>query len=398
MSHSPKLWTREFLMISLSNFLLFISFYILMVTLALYSIEKFAASQSEAGLASSIFVLGAVLVRPIAGKIINQVGKKRLLLFGLGLFLLMMFIYFPVNSLPLLLLVRFIHGFAFGISTTATGTIAADIIPTSRRGEGMGYFATSTNLAMAIGPFLGLLISQHFSQNIIFTVTTVFSIIAVVATLFLQLPRSEANAKDVTTNKGFQFSDYFEKSTVPIGVLVLLIGFIFSSILSFLSTYAAEINLVEASSFFFMVYAGCLLLSRPFTGKMYDLKGENSVIYPSLLLFALGMALLSQAHGGISILVAGALIGVGVGTFQSSAQTIAITLAERKRMGLATSTYFVFFDLGVGTGPFVLGFILPYIGFRGLYGIMAVLVLSCIVVYYFAHGKKAAKRKKQYNL
>lgn len=395
MKQPQKLWTKEFLMISLSNFLLFISFYILMVTLALFSIEQFHASESEAGLASSIFVLGAVLVRPIAGKIIGQVGKKQLLLFGLALFLIMMFLYFPVNSLPLLLLLRFIHGFAFGISTTATGTIAADIIPASRRGEGMGYFATSTNLAMAIGPFLGLIISQNFSHDVIFTVTTIFSIIAVVATLFLHIPKVDGIKRSVPREKGFRLQDYFEKSTVPIGILVLLIGFSFSSILSFLSAYAAEIHLVEASSFFFVVYAGFLLLSRPFTGRMYDLKGENSVIYPSILLFAIGMVVLSQSHHGIGILIAGAIIGVGVGTFQSSAQTIAITLAGKHRLGLATSTYFVFFDLGVGSGPFILGLVLPYIGFRGLYLSIAILVFICLFVYYFVHGRKAAKGRRE---
>ena len=194
MNQKPRLWTKDFLIISLSNFLLFISFYILMVTLAVYSIDKFHASQSEAGLASSIFVLGAVMVRPIAGKMIDKIGKKKLLMIGLVLFLVMMLLYFPVNSLPLMLLIRFIHGFAFGIGSTATGTIAADIIPASRRGEGLGYFATSMNLAMAVGPFLGLLISQNFDQVMIFVVTTVFSVVAILSDdLFTHTKSPSAN-------------------------------------------------------------------------------------------------------------------------------------------------------------------------------------------------------------
>ena len=195
MNTKTKLWTKDFLMISLSNFLLFISFYTLMVTLAGYSIDKFHASQSEAGLASSIFVLGAVLVRPIAGKMIDQIGKKRLLMIGIGSFLIMMLLYFPINSLSLLFLVRFIHGFSFGIATTATGTIAADIIPSSRRGEGMGYFSTSMNLAMAVGPFLGLIITQYADHNVIFIVTTLFSIIAFVSTIFIKIQKVDMGIK-----------------------------------------------------------------------------------------------------------------------------------------------------------------------------------------------------------
>lgn len=395
MDQKQKLWTKDFFMVSLSNFLLFISFYLLMVTLAVFSIEKFHASQSEAGLASSIFVLGAVLVRPIAGKMINRVGKKKLLLIGLGLFFLFMLLYFPVNSLSLLLLVRFVHGFAFGIATTATGTIVVDTIPTSRRGEGMGYYATSTNLAMAVGPFVGLWISQNYDHMMIFIVTTVMSAIAIVATLFLTVPKIELIKPKSSIKKGFQWSDYFEKSTLPIAILVAVFGFVYSSILSFLSSYAEEIDLVEAASFFFVMFAVFLLLSRPFTGKLFDLKGENKVIYPSIILFAMGLFILSQAQHGIVLLIAGALIGVGFGTFQSSAQTIAINLAPSNRVGLATSTYFVFYDFGIGIGPFFLGFIIPMIGFSGMYAGMAAISLAGVALYYLVHGKKAATYQKQ---
>ena len=395
MNQKPRLWTKDFIMVSISNFLLFISFYILMVTLAVYSIDKFHASQSEAGLASSIFVLGAVIVRPIAGKMIDKVGKKKLLMMGLILFLIMMLLYFPVNSLPLLLLIRFLHGFAFGIGSTATGTIAADIIPASRRGEGLGYFATSVNLAMAVGPFLGLLISQNFDQVMTFVVTTVFSVAAIVATIFLRTPNVQVVTKNIQTNSRVHIRDFFEKSTIPIGILVAIFGFVYSSILTFISTYAAEIDLVDAASFFFVMYAVFLLLSRPFTGKLFDLKGENSIIYPSIFLFGVGVIILSQAQHGISLLIAGAIIGIGFGTFQSSAQTVAVNLAPSNRIGLATSTYYVFYDFGIGIGPFILGFILPFTGFRGLYVGMAAIVFLGILIYYFVNGRKATIIQKE---
>lgn len=395
MNQKPKLWTKDFIMVSISNFLLFISFYILMVTLAVYSIDKFHASQSEAGLASSIFVLGAVIVRPIAGKIIERVGKKKLLLLGLSLFLIMMLLYFPINSLSLLFLIRFLHGFAFGIATTATGTIAADIIPLSRRGEGMGYFATSMNLAMAVGPFIGLFITQHFDHSVIFIVTSVFAIVAIAASLFLKIPKMNIEPKQVQINKGFQLSDYFEKRSIPIAILVAVFGFVYSSILAFLSSYAEEINLVDAASFFFVMYAVFLLISRPFTGKWFDSKGENKVIYPSIIAFGAGMIILSQAQNAVTLLIAGAVIGIGFGTFQSSAQTVAINLAPRNRSGLATSTFFVFYDFGIGVGPFLLGFILPLVGFRSLYITMAAIVFLGIFLYYLVHGKRASSHQKE---
>ncbi|WHX61983.1 MFS transporter [Peribacillus frigoritolerans] len=392
MNHKPKLWTKDFLIVSSANFFLFLTFYVLMVTLTIYTMDNFHASQAQAGLASSIFVLGAVLVRPIAGKKIDKIGRRKMLLGSLVLFLIASIGYFLVNSLSLLLIDRLIHGFAFGLATTATGTIAADIIPNERRGEGTGYFAMSTNLAMAFGPFIGLLITQHFSYSIIFYAASLFAAFSLVASLFMNVP--EGDKGGASPQKGFKISDYFEKRALPISIFIGFAGFTYSSILSYLTSFAKEMDLMDAASFFFVVFAVFLLASRPFTGRMFDVKGENAVIYPSLLLFAVGMVILSQSHHGITLLIAGALIGVGYGTFQSSCQAISIKEAPSSRMGLATSTFFTMYDFGIGVGPFLLGFLIPFTGFKGLFIGMSVFAFVLIGIYYLAHGKKASARVK----
>ncbi len=392
MNHKPKLWTKDFLIVSSANFFLFLTFYVLMVTLTIYTMDNFHASQAQAGLASSIFVLGAVLVRPIAGKKIDKIGRRKMLLGSLILFLIASIGYFLVNSLSLLLIDRLIHGFAFGLATTATGTIAADIIPNERRGEGTGYFAMSTNLAMAFGPFIGLLITQHFSYSIIFYAASLFAAFSLVASLFMNVP--EGDKGGASPQKGFKISDYFEKRALPISIFIGFAGFTYSSILSYLTSFAKEMDLMDAASFFFVVFAVFLLASRPFTGRMFDVKGENAVIYPSLLLFAVGMVILSQSHHGITLLIAGALIGVGYGTFQSSCQAISIKEAPSNRMGLATSTFFTMYDFGIGVGPFLLGFLIPFTGFKGLFIGMSVFAFVLIGIYYLAHGKKASARVK----
>jgi MFS family permease len=392
MNHKPKLWTKDFLIVSSANFFLFLTFYVLMVTLTIYTMDNFHASQAQAGLASSIFVLGAVLVRPIAGKKIDKIGRRKMLLGSLILFLIASIGYFLVNSLSLLLIDRLVHGFAFGLATTATGTIAADIIPNERRGEGTGYFAMSTNLAMAFGPFIGLLITQHFSYSIIFYAASLFAAFSLVASLFMNVPEGEKGG--ASPQKGFKISDYFEKRALPIAIFIGFAGFTYSSILSYLTSFAKEMDLMDAASFFFVVFAVFLLASRPFTGRMFDVKGENAVIYPSLLLFAVGMVILSQSHHGITLLIAGAFIGVGYGTFQSSCQAISIKEAPSNRMGLATSTFYTMYDFGIGVGPFLLGFLIPFTGFKGLFIGMSILAFALIGIYFLAHGRKASARKK----
>lgn len=393
MNQKPKLWTKDFIIVSSANFFLFLTFYVLMVTLTIYTMDNFHSSQAQAGLASSIFVLGAVLVRPIAGKKIDQIGRRKMLLGSLVLFLVASVFYLQVDSLSLLFIDRLVHGISFGLATTATGTIAADIIPNERRGEGTGYYAMSTNLAMAFGPFLGLFITQHFSYSFIFYAASLFAAFSLVASLFLFVP--EASKEQILSPKGFNIRDYFEKRALPISILVGVAGFVYSSILSYLTSFAMEINLLDAASFFFVVFAIFLLISRPFTGRMFDVKGENAVIYPSLLLFAVGMVILSQSQHALTLLIAGAFIGVGYGTFQSSAQAISIKEAPANRMGLATSTFFTMYDLGIGLGPFMLGFLVPYTGFKGLFICTAILSFLLIAIYYMVHGKKASSRMKQ---
>ena len=137
-----------------------------------------------------------------------------------------------------------------------------------------------------------------------------------------------------------------------------------------------------------MVYAIAILVSRPFTGRLMDLKGANFVMYPAFILFTAGLLLLSTAHSGIIMLIAGAFIGLGFGNMQSSTQAIAIKLTPTHRMGLATSTFFIALDAGLGFGPYLLGFLIPATGYSTMYGIMGILVLATSVLYYFLHGKK----------
>ncbi|KMY52020.1 MFS transporter [Peribacillus loiseleuriae] len=393
--NKPKLWTKDFLIISSTNFFIFMIFYLLMVTLSIYTIDQFGATASQSGLASSIFVIGALAVRPFAGKYIELIGKRNMLYGALVLFLVTTLIYFKTDSLAFLLTNRLLHGIAFGFASTATGTIAADVIPNERRGEGTGYFAMSMNLAMATGPFLGLFLSQHGTYNMIFASCVIFAVIAFIPTLFMKFKKVELTQMERDTLKGIKIGDFFEVKALPIAIVMCIVGFSYSSVLTFMTAYSKEMGLVNVASFFFVVFAIFLLASRPFTGRWFDLKGENFVIYPSLLLFGIGMLVLSQANHGFILLAAGALIGVGYGTFQSSAQAIAIKNAPRHKMGLATSTFFVFVDLGIGIGPFTLGFLIPVIGYNGLYMSMALVGFACMFVYYLLHGKKSVGGKQK---
>jgi len=282
-----QLWTKDFIILAGANFFVALTFYLLMTNLAVYAVEEFNASPSKAGLASSIFIIGALVFRLFAGRYIEVIGRKKMLFGGLCLFLLAMLLYFAVANLNLLLVVRFIHGAAFGVAATAMATIVMNIIPRERLGEGTSYFSMSSTLAMAIGPFLGVFISQHAGFTMIFVVCTLFSMLSVIISLVSHIPAAIINQEELEAMQGFKFRNFFEVKAVPISIIIAVMGFSFSGILTFLTSYTKEIALIDAASFFFIVYAGFILISRPFTGRLLDQKGANLVIYPSLIIFAL---------------------------------------------------------------------------------------------------------------
>lgn len=288
------------------------------------------------------------------------------------------------------------HGFAFGTVTTVMGAIVAHIIPDKRRGEGIGYFSMSTILATALGPFAGIFLSQHADYQVIFIFTSLLSAVCLaIAFMFSEPAAKTFRQPTVKALKALRISDYFEFSVIPISIITLIIGFSYSGVLTFMTFYTEQINLTEAARFFFLAYAIVVFVSRPFSGRLFDTKGANIVVYPCLLIFALSMVLFSQASQGITLLLAAVLMGLGYGNFTSSAQAIAIKSAPPHRLGLATSTYYIFFDIGYAIGPYVFGFFIPFAGCRGLYLANVAVILAAIVLYSFLHRKMAPRKAMQ---
>lgn len=388
-----KLWTKDFLIINLENFFVYFTYYLLITVIAVYATEKFHASPSVAGLSAGIFILGAILGRLYGGSSIERIGHKKMLYLSFACYLVTTLLYFAVNGLAFLIVIRFLHGAAFGLTSTATGTIAAEIIPNERRGEGTGYYALSMTLATAIGPFLGMFLTQHANFKANLVVCAVALSMSFVAAFSLTVPMIEPACREKITKKGIVWGNFFEVKAVPISIVTGLICFGYSSILAFLSSYVKSIHLIEAGSFFFLTYAIAILVSRPFTGYWFDRKGENFIIYPTFLLFAAALVLLGNAHQGYMVLLAAVILGFGYGNYFASGQALAVKVSPQNRKALATSTYFIFADLGSGIGPFLLGVVIPVLGYRGLYFGMAAVVLATGLVYYFLHGKKAALEK-----
>ncbi|WP_437750472.1 MFS transporter [Staphylococcus shinii] len=386
-----KLWSKDFISITIVNFLMYLIHYTLIVTVTIFTIDKYHASESMGGLAAGIFIIGMLFGRLASGRVIDNLQPKKVLLFGIIFSIITVGLYFAIHSLLILMIVRLLHGIAFGLSSTATGTISSRIIPEKRKGEGIGYYALSVTTASAIGPFCGIILNQQFGFQSIFIVSLIVIVLALIVALLIKgLPKVSVQTSN--TEKITGVAAYIQKEALPISFVIIFVGIAYSSVLSFLTVYTEQINLATASSFFFVVYAVSTFVTRPFTGKIYDNYGENKVMYPVLISFTFGLILLSLTHTSLLLLIAAIFIGIGYGTIIPTAQAIAIQQSPTDKIGLATSTFYMFADFGAGIGPFVLGVVIPLMGYRNLYLTMSILVIVSIILYYFMHGKQRARQ------
>ncbi|UXS59341.1 MFS transporter [Staphylococcus ureilyticus] len=390
-SMKTPIWTKNFNINFITNFLVYLCMYLLIVIIASYTKSEYHASDSMAGLVSGLFIIGSLIGRFITGKYVNKIGPKRILIIGLILLIITQLFYFIEGALAILMFTRLVNGIATGVTTTATGTIAAYATPQERKSEGISLFSLSLVIGAAIGPFFGLLLINTFPIQLLFLLCLMCGIISFIISFFIKL--NIDTTRDIikpktTESKKFNINNYIAKEALPVAIIMLLAGLSYSSILTFLQFFAQEINLVTISSYFFIFYAIASLITRPIAGRMMDLKNENVIAYPAFIFLILTFLTLSITNNSWLLILAGLLLGAGYGNISSCMQAIAIKVSPPAKYGIATSTYFIGLDLGLGFGPYILGFVTSAVSFAQLYAIMGVLVLITGVIYYFVHGRK----------
>jgi len=393
-TQAPRgLWTRSFILLSVVNFLHAVCFLLLVIVMSKVATDRFAVSPAVAGLAASIFIIGAFVVRPFLGRWIYRIGQTRTLYIGSILSVVLTVAYFGANNSLLLLLVRFLHGVANSITAMAVATMVANVVPRERYGEGIGYFTLGQTLSTAIGPFVGLMLLGHGGFTVIVTTCVVIAGVALALVPFLQVREPVLSPEQLREERGLKLNSFVEPRAVPIGLALMITYLCYSSISSFLALYAERINVTTAAKAFFIVYAVVVFLTRPSAGRRFDAKGENSVMYASIAVFALGLAMLALANHGAVLLLAAAILGLGFGTVQSCGRALIIKVTPLHRMGQANSTFYIFGDTGLGIGPLICGLLIPHTGYRGMYGVMAGLGVVSLLLYHLLHGRHVQRRQ-----
>ncbi|WP_425917461.1 MFS transporter [Acinetobacter sp. TSRC1-2] len=378
--NTQQLWNKSFILCLANNLFLFVFYFAQTTILPIYILNELHGTLAQAGLAMTLFMASSIAVRPFSGLIIEKFGRKKTLYVSEALFCLFSFAYLFADNLSFLLVIRFLHGIWFSILTTVTVPIANDFIPAQRKGEGMGYFVMSINLGIVLGPLLGLTLIQPLSYTM---VAGILAAIICIGFIFCFMIPIQTEAKPVITKGKQRLStqDFVEKKALPVSIMAMIISFSYASIMSFISTFAESKNLLPYASLFFVVFAISMMSLRPITGKIYDRKGPNYVIYPAIALFSIGLIVLSQINTVTGLMLAAVFVGMGFGSAQPCLQTISIQRSPKDRIGHATSTFFTCYDIGIAIGSILLGVVIAHQGYSFAYLLCALITALSLIFY-----------------
>ncbi|HEY8418812.1 MAG TPA: MFS transporter [Limnochordales bacterium] len=355
-----RLWTPAFVFTSLGSLFTFASFYLLLPTLPLF-IRELGGLETHVGLSVGVFNITAVMVRPVAGVLLDRYGRRPFLLAGVALFALCMYAYQWVGSVTALLLLRLVHGIGWAFGTTAATSTIADIVPPARRGEGVGWYGLAMTLSMAVGPLVATWTFAGWSFRGVFLLGTGLALLALASVSLARHPFRPAAER-----RRFQL---LEPAAFPVALCLVLLTFAYGAVTTFLPLLAVSLAVNPGN--FFLVYALALTAARPLAGRFSDRLGEGRIAVPATALAAAALLVLSAATGLGGMLLAAVLYGLGFGSALPSLQAALLRMVPRERFGVASATFSTAFDLGIALGSTLLGWVADAFGYRMVFTLAA---------------------------
>ena len=391
-----KLVTSSYCFILAANFLLYFGFWLLIPVLPFYLSEVFSAGNSTIGIILSCYTVAALCIRPFSGYFLDSFARKPLYLMAYFIFMTMFAGYIIAGSLTLFIMFRIIQGVSFGMVTVGGNTVVIDIMPSSRRGEGLGYYGLSNNIAMAVGPISGLFLHvAGMSFSTIFCCSLGSCMAGFVCASLVKTPYKPPVRRDPIS-----LDRFILLKGIPAGISLLLLSIPYGMTTNYVAMYAKQIGINATTGFFFTFMAIGMAISRIFSGKIVDRGKITQVISAGLFLVVFSFFLLSACVYLISwnnmvctivFFSVALLLGVGFGIMFPAYNTLFVNLAPNSQRGTATSTYLTSWDVGIGIGMLTGGYIAEVSTFDKAYLFGA--CLTIVSMLYF-NGKVAPNYHK----
>ena len=373
-----RLWNRNYCKVMVANFSLFFAFYVLTPLLPLYLSEHFGATKDVIGLVLSGYTVTALLFRPFSGYVVDSFSRKKVLMICFGTFSIFFAGYLAASTLLLFMVVRTLHGGPFGALTVANSTVAIDVLPSSRRTEGIGYYGLSNNLAMAIAPTIGI-----FLYKLTNSFEALFWLALIVACLGWLVDSTvkmyQRDGSSVTSS-----AEKCNRRTVPLihlswdrfflvkgwllGLNMVAFGFSFGVLSNYLAIYGKEVlGITGGTGTYFMLCSVGLILSRLQGGRALRKGRLTHNAAEGMLISFIGYTLFIAAPGWLGYYGSALLIGLGNGHMWPAFQNMTINVAHNNQRGTANSTILISWDIGMGLGILVGGIVSELLGYAAAF-------------------------------
>lgn len=369
----------------LSNFLIFFSFYLLMPVLPFYLTDVFHTTKGLIGLVISSYTIAVLAIRPFSGFLADTFSRKPMYLIAYFLFISIFIGYLFAGVLTVFVAFRVFQGLTFGAVSTSGNTLAIDIMPSSRRGEGLGYFGAINNLSLAFGPMVGLFLKNTGNYELIFYAALVSGCVGFFFASLIKAP-----PKIPHVHEAVSLDRFILLKGIPAAVSLMLITIPYGMTSTYIAMYAEKSGLKSHTGLFFLIMSLGLILSRILSGKKVDqgyitqIVKQGYVIVICGLLGEIALGFVAQTHvriGFALLFVVAFLLGYGYGTLIPALNTLFINLAPHNRRATANSTYLTSWDMGIGSGILLGGFLSQWIGFSWMYAVGTFFSLVALFLY-----------------
>lgn len=382
----PQLWTRNFVLLSTTNLVMFLGFHMLMSTFPFF-VRHLGGNEVMVGLIAGLFSVSSLLMRPAVGWYLDNKNRRILLWVGLAGLAACTMIYSILTAVMLVLVFRLIHGVFWAATSTSLSTNVSDILPKSRFSEGMGFFGVTATISMSIAPFIGLVVMEKLGFTKLFYSSAILSLLSLILALRIGFMRIEKKKEKATFSKSLK--KLINKSALPASIVMFFFMIPYGSITTFIALYSVDVS-IGSGGVFFILLAVSNGLSRLFSGRICDKKGEDIIVYIAIPSVVTALILLGFFMSSVTFYIAAILYGIGFGSMAPSMQAMAVRIASPERRGAASSTYLSAFDMGIGSGGMISGVLVKYFGYGQMYAIMSLWLVISFGCYFFWARKSAS--------
>lgn len=391
MNSKEKLWNANYIKVMTTNFLLYFAFYLLTPLLPLYLSETFEATKDTIGIVLSGYTVAALIVRPFCGYVVDSFSRKKVLMLCLSGFAVFFAGYIAAGTILMFAICRTLHGGPFGAVTVANSTCAIDVLPSSRRNEGIGLYGLSNNFAMAIAPSIGIYLHNMVdSYMILFWIAFVVAISAVLIAWTIRLPE-----KDIIRNKEkLSLDRFFLTRAWLLAINIAMFGFCWGVLSNYLAIYSKEVLSITGGTGTYFALLSMGLFSSRLQGRKALSQGKlTQNAAEGMLISLVGFTLFVAIPHPVAYYLSAILIGLGNGHLYPAFLNMFVHVARHDQRGTANSSILTGWDLGFGIGCLLGGIVAEHFGYTATFWMVAAENAVSVILFFLASRQFFERRK-----